>query len=178
LAPYSIPRGLVEPLDLDFLEYSPAKEHCDGNSSVDNSATEQSPAEPTTEQVIQSLIDKCKAPVGKENSSTHSARDEGTKQVEEANKALKKLAVTLAFTGPIEEIFGKAGKATSIVYLHSWELIAEDQMLREILTAARRERGHEDGEKGANLLLQEGYDLKGSLDELLKFARRDALNVC
>jgi len=38
--PYSIPRDLVEPLDLDFLEYSPVKEHCDGNSSVVNSATE------------------------------------------------------------------------------------------------------------------------------------------
>ena len=135
--PYSIPRDLVEPLDLDFLEYSPAKEHCDGNSSVVNSATEQNPAETTTEQVIQSLIDKCKAPVGKGNSSTHSARDEGTKQVEETNKALKKLTATLAFTDPIEEIFGKAGKATSIVCLHSWELMA-DQMLREILSAARR----------------------------------------
>jgi hypothetical protein len=129
--PYSIPRDLVEPLDLDFLEYSP------GNSSVVNSAAEWSPAEPTTEQVIQSLIDKCKEPVGKENSSTHSARDEGTKQVEEANKALKKLVATLAITGPIEEIFGKADKATWIVYLHSWDLIS-DQMLCEILTAARR----------------------------------------
>jgi hypothetical protein len=50
-------------------------------------------------------------------------------------------------------------------------------MLREILTAARR-GDKRTVEKGANLLLQEYYDLKGSLDEPLKISRRDALKMC
>jgi len=98
------------------------------------------------------------------------------KKSEDEIKRLKKLIVTLTFTGPIEKSLAKAEQSAKWYHEFCWELGANRILL--CLEAAAQEGDLEKMSELKRRFIENGRSHKNGVQEALKEAKRDILKQC